>query len=151
MEVFRISHKNHSRKLSSSGSANRWNIKNEFVIYTGSSRSLSTLELVVHRNSISRFPNYEVMIISIADEEELIEQVPMKSLPKNWRTFEMYHELQKIGSEWYKSKRSLILKVPSAVIPKEFNYIINTNHPLFEEKVKLVRNEEYFFDGRLFT
>jgi RES domain-containing protein len=57
---------------------------------------------------------------------------------------------KKIGSEWYKSKRSLILKVPSAVIPKEFNYVINTMHSVFEEKVKLVRNEDYFFDGRLF-
>ena len=150
MEVFRISNKKHSKKLSSSGVANRWNIKNEFVLYTGSSKSLSTLELVVHRNSISQFPNYEVMIISIADDEELIEQVPIKSLPKDWRKFEKYHELQKIGSEWYKSKRSLILKVPSAVIPKEFNYVINTMHSVFEKKVKLVRNEDYFFDGRLF-
>lgn len=91
------------------------------------------------------------MIISIADEEDLFDQIPLKNLPENWRKFEMYPILQKIGSEWYKSKRSLILKVPSAVIPKEYNYIINTTHPLFNEKVKLVRNEEYFFDGRLFS
>ncbi|RYM34849.1 RES domain-containing protein [Brumimicrobium glaciale] len=151
MEVFRISHTKHSKELSSSGSANRWNRKNEFVIYTGSSRSLSTLELVVHRSSISPFPNYEVMIISIADEEELVEQVSITNLPKDWRKFQMYPRLQEIGSEWYKSKRTLILKVPSAIITQEYNYIINTQHPLFIEKVKLVRNEDYFFDGRLFS
>jgi len=150
MEVYRISHTNHSKALSSSGSANRWNVKNEFVIYAGSSRSLSTLELVVHRSSISQLPNYEVMVISIADDEELFDQIPIKDLLKNWRAFEMYHELQQIGSSWYKDQRSLVLKVPSAVIPKEYNFIINTQHPLFKEKVRLVRNEEYFFDGRLF-
>lgn len=151
MEVFRISHKKHSRKLSSSGSANRWNRRNEFVIYTGSSRSLSTLELVVHRNSISPIPNYEVMIISITDDEELIEQVLIKDLPDDWRKFRMYPKLQEIGSDWYKNQRSLVLKVPSAIITKEFNYIININHAMFREKVKLVRNEKYFFDGRLFS
>ncbi|RFC55062.1 RES family NAD+ phosphorylase [Brumimicrobium aurantiacum] len=150
MEVFRISHQKHSKKLTSSGAANRWNKKNEFVIYTSASRSLSTLELVVHRNSISPNPNYEVMNISLPDDEELYEQILIKDLPKNWRKFNMYYKLQEIGSEWYRNNRSLILKVPSAVIEKEFNYIINTNHPLFEEKVKLVRNEAYFFDGRLF-
>ncbi|RXJ49909.1 RES family NAD+ phosphorylase [Gelidibacter gilvus] len=150
MEVYRISHKNHSKALSSSGVANRWNLDGEFVIYAGASRSLSTLELVVHRNSINKLPEYEVMIISIADEEDLYEQITIKKLPQNWRSFEAYYKLQMIGSNWYKEQRSLVLKVPSAVISKEYNYIINTKHPLFIKKVALVRNEDYFFDERLF-
>lgn len=150
MELFRISHKDYLKVLSSSGAANRWNLDGEYVIYTGSSRSLSTLELVVHRNSIKKLPDYEVMIISIADEENLIEQVLIKTLPNNWRSFESYYKLQLVGSNWYKKQRSLVLKVPSAVIPMEHNYIINTKHPLFSKKVSLVRTEEYFFDERLF-
>lgn len=150
MEVFRISHIDHSKKLSSSGSANRWNFDGEYVMYTGSSRSLSTLEMVVHRNSIKLLPNYEVMIISIADDEELYEQIPIKKLPKNWRKLEAYYKLQNIGSKWYEEQRSLVLKVPSAVIPKEYNYIINTRHPDFSANISLVRNEDYFFDKRLF-
>ncbi|WP_394336203.1 RES domain-containing protein [Brumimicrobium mesophilum] len=50
-------------------------------------------------------------------------------------------KLREIGSEWYKGKGFLVLRVPSAVIPKGYNYIINANQPLFKEKVKLVRNE----------
>lgn len=150
MELYRISHKGYSKVLSSSGAANRWNLDGEYVIYTGSTRSLSTLELVVHRNSIKKLPHYEVMIISIADDEDLIEHVLIKTLPSNWRSFESYYKLQKIGSDWYREQRSLVLKVPSAVISMEYNYIINTKHPLFLEKVSLVRNEAYFFDERLF-
>ncbi len=67
METFRISNKIFSDKLSSSGKPNRWNKDNEFVIYTGSSRSLSTLELVVHRKSIKPFANYRLLVISFAD------------------------------------------------------------------------------------
>lgn len=150
MEVYRISHKKYSKQLSSSGAANRWNLDGEFVIYTSSSRSLSTLESIVHRNSIKQLTDYEVVIISIADDEHLYEILPIKSLPKNWRLFESYYKLQKLGSDWYKEQRSLVLKVPSAIISMEYNYVINTKHPLFVEKISLVRNEDYFFDVRLF-
>ncbi len=43
----------------------------------------------------------------------------------------------------------MILRVPSAVIPQEYNYIINTRHPDFLTKVKLLRIEDYFWDERL--
>jgi len=61
-----------------------------------------------------------------------------------------YPQLQQLGSEWYQSNKSLILKVPSAVIPMEYNYIINTRHPDFQNNVTLVRTEDYFWDERLF-
>ena len=89
------------------------------------------------------------MIISIADEESLFSHLLQAGLPGHWRSMTAYPELQQIGSNWYKSKRSLVLKVSSAVIPKEYNYIINTNHPDFSSKVSLVRTEDYFWDDRL--
>lgn len=151
METFRISNKKFSNKLSSSGKPNRWNKDNEFVIYTGSSRSLSTLELVVHRKSVKPYANYRLLVISVADEEHLVNQIFIKDLPSNWRSKKAYPSLQKIGSDWYLSKESLILKVPSAVIINEYNYIINTDHPEFKDKVKLVRTEDYFWDRRLLS
>lgn len=48
MELFRISREKYSHALRASGAENRWNKQDEFVLYTGSSCSLSTLELVVH-------------------------------------------------------------------------------------------------------
>ena len=150
METFRISAKKHSSKLLSSGKANRWNKDGESVIYTGSSRSLSTLELVVHRNQINPSNEFAVMVISIADEEDLFNQILLKDLPKDWRSKQAYSALQQIGSDWYTSKKSLVLKIPSAVITKEYNYIINTDHPEFLKKIKLIRSEDYFWDKRLF-
>lgn len=149
MELFRISSEEHSTRLTASGSPNRWNKKGEFVIYTGASRSLSTLELVVHRNSIKPDNIYKLMIISIPDSDQLVKTITTKSLPGNWRQFEAYAKLQEIGSEWINSKETLLLKVPSAVIPQEYNYIINAEHPDFKKTVKLVRTESYFWDERL--
>ncbi|MBS1501465.1 MAG: RES domain-containing protein [Bacteroidetes bacterium] len=149
MEVFRIAKESFSKKLLASGSANRWNFDDQFVIYAGGSRSLSTLELTVHKGSVSPLSKYRVMVISITDEEHLYEQVKQADMPSNWRSMLAYPELQKLGSEWYLSNRSLVLKVPSAVIPMEYNYIINARHPDFDSMISLTRSEDYFWDERL--
>ncbi len=149
MEVFKIAREPYSHKLTASGRSHRWNLDEQFTIYTASSRSLASLELIVNLNAISPALSYKVMVISIADEENLFTQVLQANLPATWRSMDVYPQLQHIGSEWYKSKTSLILKVASAIIPQEYNYIINTSHPDFDDKVVLVRTENYFWDERL--
>jgi RES domain-containing protein len=149
MEVFRISREEYSKKLSSSGTANRWNLKGQNVLYTGSSRSLASLELIVHKGAVKPALVYKVMVISIADDDYLFKHIQTKDLPVNWRLFAEYSNLQTIGSDWYNAQDSLVLKIPSAVIPLEYNYMINTEHPDFAGKVSLVRTEDYFWDSRL--
>ena len=149
MEVFRISKEEYAASLTSSRAANRWNLKGQNVIYTGSSRSLSSLELVVHKGSVKPILVYKVMVISIAADDYLTRQILIKDLPANWRSLAAYSNLQSIGSQWYIEQQSLILKVPSAIIPFEYNYMINTEHPDFNKKISLVRVEEYFWDSRL--
>jgi len=149
MEVFRISEDIYANALTSSGSANRWNLKGHQVIYTGSTRSLSTLELVVHKGAVVPTKIYKVMVISIADSDDLFKQVLLKDLPTHWRTLSAYPILQRIGADWADKRESLVLKVPSAIMPKEYNYVINTEHPDFKDHVKLVRVEPYFWDSRL--
>ncbi len=150
MEVFKICKEEYSGSLKSSGSANRWNLRGQNVIYAGSTRSLSTLELVVRRSSIVPVSNYKVVVISIANDDYLFKQIHINELVENWRTLAAYSSLQEIGSKWYLSQGSLILKVPSAVIPYDYNFIINTEHPDFIKFVDIARVEDYFWDNRLF-
>lgn len=149
MEVFRISTNKYAQSLSASGVSTRWNRDGEFVLYTASTRSLATLELMVHMNAIRPVSNYKVMVISIQDNENIIKQLHRRSLPKNWRDFNTYSKLQSIGSDWYRSIDSLVLKIPSAIITNEYNYIINCRHPDFSKSIKLVRAEDFYFDKRL--
>ena len=149
MEVFRICKEQYSGQLKASGSANRWNVQGHNVIYAGSSRSLSTLELVVRRASIIPILNYKVIVISIPDDENIITHIYSSELPPNWSTLAAYSRIQEIGTKWYKTQKTLILKVPSAIIPFEYNYVLNTEHPDFTSGVKLVRIEDYFWDKRL--
>lgn len=147
MIVFRIALEKYA-VLTSSGAENRWNKTGEYVIYTGGSRSLSTLELVAHRAHISTSKIYKVMQIFFDDDPTLVNEVKISTLPTDWRSRSAYGILQNIGSDWYTKNLSLILKVPSAIIPQEFNYIINTKHPNFS-KIKLIVTEDYVFDNRL--
>jgi RES domain-containing protein len=149
MEVYRIVRKKYATGLNTSGAANRWNLKGQFVLYTGCSRLLATLELVVHMGPATPKDSYQVMIIHIPDNDELYTQIRSRDLPANWRGMAAYGLLQAMGSHWYNEQESLVLKVPSAVIPQEFNFVINTVHPLFAANIKLVSYEEYFWDTRL--
>jgi hypothetical protein len=90
MEVFKICKEEYSGSLKSSGSANRWNLRGQNVIYSGSTRSLATLELVVRRSSIAPVYNYKVMVISIADDDYLFKQIHINELAENWRTLAVY-------------------------------------------------------------
>jgi RES domain-containing protein len=151
MELFRIAQEKYSVQLIASGTSGRWNMEGQHVLYTGSSRSLSTLELVVNQQAIQPVVNHKVMVISLADHSHLVSTIHQKELPQNWRYKSAYQELQKIGSDWYRSGKSLILKVPSAIVTMENNYIINTKHPDFNsENLALVRREDYFWDDRLY-
>lgn len=148
MEVFKICREKYANALNASGAANRWNKKEEFVIYAEGSRSLSTLETVVHRAAINISGLYKLLTISIKDKTP-IKEIAIKDLPANWNTIEGYIELQEIGSKWYNSLETLILKVPSAIISQEYNYIINTKHPLFATNIRLESAEDFIWDKRL--
>lgn len=153
MEVYRISGLIYADRLTSSGRQNRWNLDGQEVIYAGSSRALSSLELLVHQNFIKPAFVQKVSVIHLPDEADHYKVILKKQLPEEykWRFNAAYPELQRIGSDWYNERETLILKVPSAVITAEYNYVINTQHPEFRSKVKIVDVEDFFWDDRLFS
>lgn len=151
MLVFRLSKAKYSKKLTASGVANRWNQEGQFVLYTGSTRAITTLEQLVHLAGVIPSIEYKMIVIELLDVEDSIKEIKLSELEKDWRNLSEYHKQQIIGSEWYDKKEEMILKIPSAVIPKEFNYVLNTSHPDFKTKVKIKAIENYYWDKRLFN
>lgn len=82
----------------------------------------------------------------IAQELE-IETVSVESLAVNWQDPASYSKLQEIGREWLISCRTPILKVPSAIVPVEHNYLFNPEHPDLNFEIKSVI--EFKFDSRM--
>lgn len=149
MLVYRIAREEYSEKLTASGVAARWNLNGQYVLYTAASRSLATLEMVVHRSALLSGCNYKMMIISIPVKEEMITTIPTQNLPSNWKSIAAYPKLQSIGSLWYKQTKRLLLKVPSVIIEQEYNILINTLHPDFCKHINLKGIEKFDFDTRL--
>mgnify|MGYP000692902706 CR=1 FL=1 len=91
--------------------------------------------------------DYEILKIFIPSNKANIEEVE-HDLPRHWKGIKYYNVLQNIGSSWYKNKSKLILKVPSVLMSKEYNFVINTSHPDFK-KVKILSIEPFVWDSRI--
>ena len=72
----------------------------------------------------------------------------IETLPWNWDADRSTHDTAKIGTDWANSLASAVLVVPSAVIPREHNYILNPRHPEFS-KIRFLSPEPFYFDDRL--
>lgn len=146
MLVYRIAHKKYAQTLSASGLSGRWNSNGKLVLYTAENISLALLENMIYRAGTGFNDDFKIMIIEIPDGD--VQTVSKEILPKNWRNIEAYPQLQKIGNTWYDELKSLCLRVPSSVLPENFNLIINTIDPKFS-KVNLLATLPYEPDERL--
>ncbi len=147
MEVFRISAPRYAWGLTASGVANRWNSAGQFVLYTAANASLACLENVVHRGAEGLQAPFKLLTLEIP-EPVTIEEVTPALLPPDWQQVTSYAQCQAVGAAWYQLRRSAVLKVPSAIIPFEANYLISTSHPDFSQ-IKLVSVEDFIFDSRI--
>jgi RES domain-containing protein len=146
MEVFRISHEKWAGVLQGSGRAARWNSNGMFITYSASTRALACLEMLVHLCGEQIKTPFKLSVIYIPDEVAIENFSGFYN--KDWAEIENYHQCQLIGDEWIRSARTCILRVPSAIIKNEYNYLINPQHPDFM-KIKVISLEDFEFDMRL--
>jgi RES domain-containing protein len=117
------------------------------MIYTAGTRALACLENIVHRSSLGLLEKFRIMMIEIPDDI-VMKEVKPAALSDDWRKFDNYPETQGIGDGWIKKAESAVLKAPSAIIPEEFNYLINPLHKDFD-RIKYLRNDPFTFDSRI--
>ncbi len=147
MQVYRITLNKWSKKLHASGYPGRWNSKGVFVIYTSYTRALASLENLAHRSGEGLNGLFSVMVIEFPDRLK-IKKVRSSSLPKYWFRYDQYSDCQAIGDKWIQEGKYAVMRVPSAMVAMEFNYLLNPNHPDFSQ-IKLVGTEKFVFDPRL--
>jgi RES domain-containing protein len=148
--VYRIAGTKHIRDLTGSGArmyGGRWNHKGIGIVYTSESRSLATVEFLVHVSIVYIPSNLSIASIEIPDRIRP-KNVSMSLLPDDWRDYPARSELANIGTKWVLSNGSLMLKVPSSIVEHEFNILINPLHGDMRY-VKIIRVEDYRLDKRL--
>lgn len=149
--VYRIVPAPFAADLSGSGAriyGGRWNKKAVPVIYTSESRSLAALEYLVHTSLVDMPAG--IKLVSISFPARLTEEpINIHSLPPNWRMAPAPFDLAEIGTQWVTTGKTLLLRVPSVVIPQESNIIFNVAHPDMKY-VRVSGTEDFEYDSRLY-
>jgi RES domain-containing protein len=123
----------------------RWNHKGVTMVYTAGSQSLATLEMLVQDEPLRA----RYMMIPVGLPRNMkIERVAVEELPTDWRDLAARDQTQAIGTAWARRKSSAVLAVPSAVIPAEYNYLLNPLHPSFS-KIEIGEPQDFITDLRL--
>ena len=149
MIVYRISNTAYSDNISGAGAkltGARWNSVGIPVLYTAEYISLAVLEMLVNTNFKDYDTPLDLMYIKLPDQYKAT-TIESGSLKSSWK--DDFEYTRYIGDEFFKQNQSLFLKVPSAIIDEEHNYLANPLHQDFK-KIKIFKTKSFWPDKRLF-
>jgi RES domain-containing protein len=125
----------------------RWNEKGTKMVYCAESLSLAALESFVHFDS-SLLPGDFVCYELTIPAGVAVEVLDVTRLPADWASIPGPASIQAVGSAWVASGRSAVLVVPSAIIERERNVLLNPDHPDFV-RITVGPPSPFVFDARL--
>jgi RES domain-containing protein len=147
-EAWRIVKEKHAATaFSGAGAAKtggRWNSRGVPVVYTSSTKSLAALESLVHLNPPVRF---KYVAIRIKFDNALVETVPPKALPPDWRVEPPPPSSKRMGDAWVLQGRSAVFALPSVIVSGEPDFLLNPAHPDFK-RISIGKPEKFTFDPR---
>ena len=125
----------------------RWNSLQTKLVYTSESRALATLEVSVHIDLSQDLPMDRHYVEIEIPDDILILEVNSNDLPPGWDSKPPSLITQQIGDDFVEQGDAAVLKVPSSIVPQEFNYLINPQHP-DSKRILVKRTSSMFFDSR---
>ena len=150
VKVWRITHKDYAESAFTGEGAKlfggRFNSEGIPLVYTSGSLSLAMLEIIVQSNGRGYFKHCTVFYAEIP--ENLINIPDLNNLPNEWNQIPYGKQPQQFGDAWIKSGNKPVIRVPSVVVPIEYNFLMNPMHPEFSE-IKINETENISFDARL--
>ena len=127
--------------------AGRWHHRGTPVVYCSESRALGALEQLVQLHRSRLPPHFVCFGVQIPDDLAVAE-LRLRDLPVVWRRYPGPPELRDLGTRWAESADTVVLRVPSAVVPEEHNFLLNPRHPDFG-RIAIGAPEPFEFDERL--
>ena len=150
MTVYRIVKlKKRTSDLSGTGSFNaggRWNNEGTFALYTSENPSLALLEMLVHAEESELPPKMYLITIDVNDKLPVFEMED-KDLP-NERRLPDNIKLKDMGDKMLADLKFVGIKVRSAVLPGQYNYILNPRCRDYYKHVRVIKTEPLGIDKR---
>jgi len=142
----------------------RWSSPGMYAVYTSRRLSLCVLEQLVHMEvshmgamfaSIPMDIPGGTLIEAIQTNEDpsdidddIVVQTRGRITTRDWKDVPSPATNRGFGDDWLKDSKSAILRVPSAIVPSESNFLLNVEHPDFKN-FNIGDAEDFFFDSRL--
>lgn len=125
----------------------RWNSIGRSAVYVAASESLAILEILVHLKHTKALENYVLFTLELDESDALV--LENDDLPDNWNEEPAPLQTAEIGDQWLSSYSSLALAIPSVIVPREQNYVLNTKHPGYPKLITTAKKHQISFDTRL--
>lgn len=149
MLVYRIGKTRYATDLSGEGArlyGGRWNHKLTACIYTSESRALAVLEYTVNVNIEAIPRSLSITVIEIPSSS--IFTITENKLPGNWKESPAPAATKDFGTQLLKAAKTAIIKIPSAIISQECNYLLNPAH-INSKAFKIVEVSDFVYDVRI--
>lgn len=144
MVLWRISR---HRDLTGAGglrAAGRWHYAGHPIVYLAETPAAALLEVCVHTSVNDVPPEFTLLRIDGPDID--LPSVAVEPLPEDWRT--RLEATRDLGTAWLERNESVVLRVPSAIVPQTMNCLFNPSHKQAAE-FRIVEAVGYPFDARL--
>ncbi len=126
----------------------RWSSPGTRIVFAAEYLSLATLEILVHLQKSDLFSSFVAYSIDFGDHH--VSDLDSNLLPENWCDSPPPPEVQQVGDNWVQEQFSLVLRVPSAIISHEYNFLINPAHAEFS-RLTISEPIQLDVDSRLFN
>ena len=124
----------------------RWNSIGTRMVYCASSIALAVLEVLVHLEEPLALKGWTLCRVRFDDS--MMRTMELASLPADWFADLPPRVLRETGDRWVHEQSSVVLAVPSAIVPQEMNHLLNPDHPEFR-RIRIDRPQPFAFDRRL--
>ncbi|MDE2578140.1 MAG: RES family NAD+ phosphorylase [Hyphomicrobiales bacterium] len=145
MRVWRISNHADLSGLGGTLVSGRWHHAGRPILYTAEHPAAAMLEMLAHMDRADIPDNYQLLAIDI-DEPFAREELKRDALTSDWRDTPAV--TRGVGDAWLRSNASLALRVPSALAPQSWNYLINPRHADMA-RARIAQIEKAAIDQRL--
>lgn len=151
MLVYRLCSRAYARDLSGTGASlygGRWNPAGVRLLYTAGSISLACLGYLAHNFHV--LASQRICLVKLRIDGSSIQTLSVNHLPAGWNEKTFTPAIaQKTGTAFVRNAKHYVLKVPSAIVPDEYNYLLNPLHPLHARTVIETVTDPFVLDSRL--
>ena len=114
------------------------------MVYCADHPSTALLEILVHLKPERMPATYQLIEVAVNDGIS----IAAPDLPDGWQ--DKVTLTRAIGTDNLRRNMAALLRVPSVIMPKAFNYLINPNHP-DAAHIRIAQTWRYPFDSRLLS